>query len=112
MAAGRVLEIRSTQQGTPSVFSADRMSPADPYHGKRVRFRAYLKTEAVAEDGLLCRSHRLGTSPTSFANTEEPGVEGHDRLAVRTRSVVDVPADAEGLSIAVVLRGVRQRRRR
>ena len=97
------LEIRSTLQGTPSIFAARQDIAGKPYHGKRVRLRAYLKTEAVA-DAAYASIASFSNSPTSFATTEDQGSKGTTDWRPH-EVVLDVPADAEGLSIAVILKG-------
>jgi len=97
------LEIRSTHQGTPSIFAARQDIAGKLYLGKRVRLRAYLKTDAVA-DAAYVSIASFSNSPTIFATSEDQGSKGKTDWRPH-EAVVDVPADAEGLSIAVVLRG-------
>ncbi len=98
------LEIKSTQQGTPSAFSAYQNIAGSPYKGKRVRFRAYLKTEGVAEKAYVWV--RLWTKQSGITmSTSGQGSKGQtDWLPQEV--VFDVPADTESLSMGVVLRGV------
>ena len=96
------LEIRSTHQGTPSIFAARQDIAGEHYKSKRVRFRAYLKTEAVADVAYVSiTSSRI---PPRFATAEDQGSKGTTDWRPH-EAVLDVPADAEGLSIAVILRG-------
>ena len=97
------LEIRSTHQGTPSIFAARQDIAGKPYHGKRVRFRAYLKTEAVA-DAAYVSITSISNSATNFATAEDQRSKGTTDWRPH-EAVLDVPADAEGLSIAVILKG-------
>jgi hypothetical protein len=98
------LEVKSTQQGTPRASFATQDIAAGPYQGRRVRFSAHLKTESVSEEAYLWVG-LWSKQPSSFAATtgkELKGTRGWQPYDV----VVDVPADAEGLSIAAILRGV------
>jgi hypothetical protein len=97
------LEIKSTQQGTPEFCVAAQDIAGGPYRGKRVRFRAYLKTEGVAEAAYvwLAASSKSGNQ---FASTLDRASKGTTDWRPH-EAVIDVPADAEGLSILVVLGG-------
>ena len=59
------LELKATQQGVPTTSVATQDIATAPYKGKRVRFRAYLKTEDVVPRKLTCRSH-LGRNTPGF----------------------------------------------
>ena len=97
------LEARSTLQGIPSIFAARQEIAGKPYRGKRLRFQAYLKTEAVADAAYLSIAS-FSNSPTIFATTEHQASKGTTDWRPH-EAVIDVPGDAEGLSIAVILKG-------
>jgi hypothetical protein len=98
------LEIKSTQQGTPVSFFAHQDIAAGPYHGKRVRFRAYLKAEGVADEAYVSLGSFSNQSANVFATTSGQGSKGTTDWQPQ-QVVVDVPADAEGLSLGLILRG-------
>jgi len=98
------LEVKSTQHGTPANFFATQDIAAAPYKGKRVRFRAYLKTEGVAEEAYLVMD--VGAN-NSGIRTSASGRGPKGRSDWQPQEIVlDVPTDAEVMSLAVVLRGV------
>ena len=97
------LEAKSTGQGSPLVFSAVQNIPAAPYRGKRVRFRAYLKTEGVTEEAFL--SLEVGAKDAWIrANSMGRGSKGKTDWRLQ-EIVIDVPANAETLGLAAELRG-------
>jgi hypothetical protein len=97
------LEVKSTGQGIPLVFSAVQNIAAAPYQGKRVRFRAYLKTEGVTEEA--CLSLEVGAKDAWIrASSMDHGSKGRTRWQ-RQEIVIDVPANGETLGLAVELRG-------
>jgi hypothetical protein len=97
------LEVKSTGQGGTESFFASQVISAAPYKGKRVRYRAYLKTEGVAREAYL--SLVLGTRPPwIYASASGRGPKGHIDWQPQ-ELVFDVPADAEILSLQVVLQG-------
>ena len=103
MAAEPILEIKSTHQGTPSFSSVRQEIASGPYHGKRVRFRAYLKTDALADAAYV--SMAWGSkSESDFASTLDQASRGTTDWRPH-EVVLDVPADADGLNIGVILRG-------
>ena len=98
------LEIKSTQQGTPVSFVAQQDIAAGPYQGKRVRFRAYLKAEGVADEADVALGWFSSQSGDVFATTSGQGSKGTTDWQPQ-EVVLDVPADAEGLSLALILLG-------
>jgi hypothetical protein len=97
------LEVKSTQQGSPEFFSASQGIVAGPYKGKRVRFRAFLKTEDVAEEASVAMVTSTGQS-SYYATTRGRGAKGSTDWQPQ-EIVLDVPTDAEELSVSVILRG-------
>ena len=97
------LEAKSTGKGTPTVFSAVQNIAAARYRGKRLRFRAYLKTEGVTEEAFL--SLEVGAKDAWIrANSMGRGSKGKTDWQPQ-EIVLDVPSNAETLGLAVELRG-------
>jgi hypothetical protein len=97
------LEVKSTQQGSPTFFSASQGIVAGPYKGKRVRFRAFLKTGDVAEEASVAMVTGTGQS-SYYATTRGRGAKGSTDWQPQ-EIVLDVPTDAEELGVSVILRG-------
>jgi hypothetical protein len=97
------LEIASTSQGTPSFCFIEQTVAVGTYRGKRVRFRAYLKTEGVADAAFAS----MGSYPGGTSNwADTSGKASGGTTGWRPHEVViDVPADAKGLTVGVTLRG-------
>jgi hypothetical protein len=100
------LEIKSTKQGKPTRYFAFQRIAGGPYRGKRVRFRAYLKTEGVTDSAYISMSAlaTAGRHSIVFASTQDRGSKGTTDWRPH-EVVIDVPAAAEGLLISVVLLG-------
>ncbi len=97
------LEIKSTQQGTPSAFAALQDIAGGAYRGKRVRFRTYLKTEGLTDAAYVSMAS-ISKFANQFASTLDQGSKGTTDWRPH-EVVLDVPADAESLRIGVILRG-------
>jgi hypothetical protein len=97
------LEAKSIEGEAPLVFSAAQNIAAAPYAGKRVRFRAFLKTEGVEKEAGLSMEVG-GKSAWTRTSTSGRGVKGKmDWQPLEI--VIDVPADAEILGLGVELGG-------
>jgi hypothetical protein len=97
------LEVKSSGHKIPVLCYGSQSVVAGPYKGKRVRFRTFLKTEGVAEEAYLSIAAAAGRS-SAIAATRGRGAKG--RSDWRSQEIVlDVPAEADALSIGVVLRG-------
>jgi hypothetical protein len=99
------LEIKSAPEAeaTASEFSINQHLAAGPYRGKRVRFRAYLKTEGLAKPALLWMSS-FSDSETRFVTTMGRGPKGTTDWRPH-EVVLDVSDEAESLNFGVVLDG-------
>jgi hypothetical protein len=97
------LEVKSTQQGSPRFFSASQSIAAGPYKGKRVRFRAFLKTEDVADPAYLWLRSDSDTG-MRFVSTMGRGPKGTTDWALH-EVVLDMSADAGGLGFGVAVPG-------
>jgi hypothetical protein len=98
------LELKATQQGVPTTSVATQDIATAPYKGKRVRFRAYLKTEDVVQEAYL--SIAYGTK-YSWIQTTAAGRGRKGRSDWQSQDLVfDVPNDPEFLNLSVVLQGV------
>ena len=73
------LEITSPPEAKSSGFGIVQDLAAGPYRGKRVRFRAYLKTKGLADPAYLWLRSDSDTG-TALRQHEGPGAEGDDRL--------------------------------
>jgi len=77
---------------------------ADQYRGKRVRFRAFAKTEAVSQWAGLWMRVDKGSAVVAFDNMQSRPLKGTSEW--RSFDIVlDVPEDATGISFGVLLTG-------
>ncbi len=76
---------------------------AENYAGKRVRFRAFVKTEDVKSAGLWMRIDK-DSSPVAFDNMQDRPLKGNSSWQ-RYSVVLDVPKDATGIFYGVLLAG-------
>ena len=97
------LEVKSTDQGFPLVFSAVQNLSASPYKGKRVRFSAFIKTDGAEKESFLALE---AWSKSSWLRTTTVGrgVKGTSGWQLQ-EMVIDVPADAEIVGLCVELFG-------
>jgi hypothetical protein len=97
------LEITSAPEARSSEFVVIQNLASGPYRGKRVRFRAYLKTEGLADPAYLWLRSDSDTG-TRFVNTMGRGPKGTTDWGPH-EVVLDMAADAAGLSFGVVAPG-------
>jgi hypothetical protein len=97
------LEITSPPEAKSSSFGIVQDLAAGPYRGKRVRFRAYLKTKGLADPAYLWLRSDSDTG-TRFVSTKGRGPKGTTDWGLQD-VVLDVSADAGGLSFGVVAPG-------
>jgi hypothetical protein len=97
------LEITSAPEARPSEFVIVQDLAAGPYRGKRVRFRAYLKTKGLADPAYLALRSDSDTG-TRYVGTKGQGPKGTTDWGPQ-EVVLDMAADAEGLSFGVVAPG-------
>ena len=98
------LEVLSTRQGSPRFSLAHQFIVAGPYKGKRVRFPAFLKTEGVAGEASLSIVAMAAGQFTARTGTIGRGAKGHTDWQPQ-EAVLDVPADAEDLTLSIILSG-------
>jgi hypothetical protein len=78
---------------------------ADDYLGKRVRFSAFVRTEAVQDWAGLWMRVDKGREAVSFDNMQDRPIKG--TTAWQSYAVVlDVPSDATGLAFGILVHGV------
>lgn len=81
---------------------------ADDYRGKRIRFRASIKTAGVSQwAGLWMRVDTAARHNASFYNSQDQPITGTSNWQVR-EVVLDVPADANAISFGVIQGGTGQ----
>ena len=91
------LEITSAPEAKGSGFVIVQDLAAGPYRGKRVRFRAYLKTKGLADPAYLWLRSDSDTG-MRFVSTMGRGPKGTTDWGPH-EVVLDVAADAGGLSL-------------
>jgi hypothetical protein len=94
------LEITSAPEARSSGFVIVQDLAAGPYRGKRVRFRAYLKTKGVADPAYLWLRSDSDTG-MRFVSTKGRGPKGTTDWGPQ-EVALDVAADAGGQSFGVV----------
>jgi hypothetical protein len=97
------LEVASAPEAKSSGFGIVQDLAAGPYRGKRVRFRAYLKTKGLADPAYVWLRSDSETG-TRFVSTRGRGPKGTTDWGPQ-EVVLDVAADAGGLSFGVVAPG-------
>ena len=97
------LEITSAPEARSSGSGIYQDLAAGPYRGKRVRFRAYLKTKGLADSAYLWLRSDSDTG-TRFVSTKGRGPKGTTDWGPQ-EVVLDLSADAGGLSFGVVAPG-------
>ena len=97
------LEITSAPEARSSGFVIVQDLAAGPYRGKRVRFRAYLKTKGLADPAYLWLRSDSDTG-TRFVSTKGRGPKGTTDWGPQ-EVVLDMAANAGGLSFGVVATG-------
>jgi hypothetical protein len=97
------LEITSAPEAKSSEFVIVQDLTAGPYRGKRVRFRAYLKTKDLAAPAYLWLRSDSDTG-MRFVSTKDHGPKGTTDWGPQD-VVLDMSADATGLSFGVVAPG-------
>jgi hypothetical protein len=97
------LEITSAPEARSSEFIIVQDLAAGLYRGKRVRFRAYLKTKALADPAYLWLRSDSDTG-LRFVSTMGRGPKGTTDWGPQ-EVVLDMAADAVGLSFGVVAPG-------
>jgi hypothetical protein len=97
------LEITSAPEARSSQFGIVQDLAAGPYRGKRVRFRAYLKTKGLADPADLWLRSDSDTG-MRFVSTMGRGPKGTTDWGPQ-EVVLDMSADAGGLSFWVVAPG-------
>jgi hypothetical protein len=97
------LEVASAPEARSSGFGIVQDLAAGPYQGKRVRFRAYLKTKDLADPAYVWLRSDSETG-TRFVSTRGRGPKGTTDWGPQ-EVVLDMAADAGGLSFGVVAPG-------
>ena len=97
------LEARAAGDGVRKSFSAVQNVAATPYLGKRIRIRAYFKTDAVADEAFLMAEVRAKTAWVR-RSTRGRGQKGRTDWQAQ-EIVLDVPLDAEVLGLCAELEG-------
>jgi hypothetical protein len=97
------LEITSAPEARSSGFGIYQDLAAGSYRGKRVRFRAYLKTQGLADPAYLWLRSDTDTG-TRYVSTKGRGPKGTTDWGPQ-EVVLDVSADAGGLVFGVVMPG-------
>jgi hypothetical protein len=96
------LDVKSAEK--PESFFAHQDIAAAAYRGKRVRFRAYLKPEAVADEAFVSLQYFSPGSGNKLASKRGEGAKGTGDWQAQ-EVVLDIPADADSLCISFSLRG-------
>lgn len=77
---------------------------ADQYHGKRIRFSAFVRSEAIeAWAGLWLRVDK-GKDSVAFDNMQSRAIKGTSEWK-NYQVVLDVPEDATGIAFGILLDG-------
>ncbi len=97
--------IRSKADVPKGIGALMQGTPADSYHGKRIRLSAYIKTEEVErQTGLWLRINRSQIQTLSFADMNNRPIQGTTDWQ-KYDLVLDVPNEATSISFAFFLMG-------
>ncbi|MDH3217472.1 MAG: hypothetical protein OEN01_14515 [Candidatus Krumholzibacteria bacterium] len=96
----------ASNSDTPSGFGTlMQTAQADTFKGKRLRFRAHVRSEGVKEwAGLWVRVDGSSPSPLAFDNMHDRPVKGDSNWQAYS-IVLDVPPEATAIAFGILLHG-------
>jgi hypothetical protein len=94
----------SSENTPPSFGTLMQQFRADQYLGKRIRFSAFVKAEAIQDWAGLWMRVDKGSTVVSFDNMQDRAIKGSSDFR-NYEVILDVPQDATGVAFGILLSG-------